>query len=91
MNIDAIVQLIEQGYAMCIYQIDKIYFISIKYRMPYTMRKVPKKNCYKVYKRNLKNKTKKVFAKCSTRKNAIKQMRLLRALEYNKKFTFKKK
>ncbi len=50
--------------------------------MPYTIRKVSKKNCYKVMNR----KTKRVFAKCSTKENAKKQMRLLNAIEYNKNF-----
>ena len=51
--------------------------------MPYTMRKVPnKKNCYKVYNR----KTKRVFAKCTTKEKAQKQMKLLRAIENNKNF-----
>ena len=50
--------------------------------MPYSIRKVPKKPCYRVYNK----KTKKTFAKCATRKNAEKQMRLLRALENNKNF-----
>ena len=50
--------------------------------MPYSIRKVPKKPCYRVYNK----KSKKVFAKCSTRENAQKQVRLLRALEFNKKF-----
>lgn len=50
--------------------------------MPYSVRKVPKKRCYRVYNK----KTKKIFAKCATRKNAEKQMRLLRALENNKNF-----
>jgi hypothetical protein len=50
--------------------------------MPYKIRKVPNKDCYRVT--NKVNK--KVFAKCSTLKNAQKQMRLLRALEFNKKF-----
>ena len=50
--------------------------------MPYTMRKVPKKNCYRVSNR----KTKKVFAKCATKQNAKKQIRLLRAIENNKNF-----
>ena len=56
--------------------------------MPYTMRKVPKKSCYRVSKKSktAKKRTRKVFAKCATRENAIKQMRLLRALEYNKNF-----
>jgi hypothetical protein len=50
--------------------------------MPYTYRKVRGKSCYKVF--NIK--TKKVFAKCSTKKNALKQLRLLRAIQNNKKF-----
>ena len=66
--------------------------------MPYSMRKVPRKNCYRVSKRYSKkslnppksakksSKTRKVFSKCTTRENAIKQMRLLRALEFNKDF-----
>ena len=61
--------------------------------MPYTIRKVPNKKCYRVSKKySKKNKgTRKVFSKCSTRENAIKQMRLLRALEYNKKFTLRRR
>ena len=47
------------------------------------MRKVSRKNCYRVSK---KTGTKRVFAKCTTRKNAERQMRLLRALEHNKDF-----
>ena len=56
--------------------------------MPYSMRKVPRRNCYRVSKRYSKKsaKTRKVFSKCATRENAIKQMRLLRALEFNKDF-----
>lgn len=50
--------------------------------MPYGMRKMTKRNCYKVYNKD----NKKVFAKCATKKNATKQMRLLRALQYNKDF-----
>ena len=50
--------------------------------MPYQSRKVPKKKCYRVTNR----KTKRVFAKCSTKENAKKQLRLLRAIEYNKDF-----
>jgi hypothetical protein len=52
--------------------------------MPYKIRKVRNKSCYKVY----KPKTKKVFAKCSTLENAKKQVRLLRAIENN--YTFRK-
>jgi hypothetical protein len=61
--------------------------------MPYTMRKVSNKNCYRVSKKNKtkKNGTRKVFSKCATKTNAIKQMRLLRALQYNKNFTPKKR
>jgi hypothetical protein len=55
--------------------------------MPYTMRKVPNKNCYRVSKRKTKKNTKRrVFSKCTSREKAIKQMRLLRALENNKNF-----
>jgi hypothetical protein len=50
--------------------------------MPYSIRKLPKKQCYRVYNK----KTKKTFAKCATLKNAEKQIRLLRALENNKNF-----
>lgn len=50
--------------------------------MPYATRKVRNKPCYRVYNRR----TKRVFAKCTTRKRANKQMRLLRALEVNPKF-----
>jgi len=50
--------------------------------MPYNIRKVSRKGCYSV-----KNKyTKRVFAKCATKENAQKQMRLLRAIEFNKSF-----
>lgn len=55
--------------------------------MPYAMRKVNKKNCYRVSNK----KSKKIFSKCATQKNAKKQLRLLRALAYNKNFTFKKR
>ena len=50
--------------------------------MPYSIRKVSKKGCYSV-----KNKyTKRVFAKCATKENAKRQLRLLRAIEFNKSF-----
>jgi hypothetical protein len=48
--------------------------------MPYGIRR--KKNCYSVYNK----KTRKVFSKCSTKKNALKQSRLLRAIMFNKDF-----
>jgi hypothetical protein len=53
--------------------------------MPYTIRKVRNKNCYTVR----TTKTKKVKAKCATKENAKKQVRLLTALEVNKDFAKK--
>ena len=50
--------------------------------MPYTIRKVRGKRCFKLYNR----KTKRVFSKCASKKNVTKQLRLLRAIEYNKNF-----
>jgi hypothetical protein len=50
--------------------------------MPYAVRKMPKRNCYKVFNKN----TKKVFAKCTSMKNSQKQLRLLRAIQNNPKF-----
>ena len=50
--------------------------------MPYFIRKVTRKNCYRVRNKN----TKRVFSKCTTKENAKKQMRLLRAIQYNKTF-----
>lgn len=50
--------------------------------MPYKSRKVRGKDCYRV----INNKTKKVFAKCSTLINTKKQLRLLRAIQNNKNF-----
>ena len=52
--------------------------------MPYKIRKVRNKPCYRVYNPI----TKITFAKCSTRKNALSQMRLLRGLQNN--VTFRK-
>lgn len=54
--------------------------------MPYEMRKVPNEDCYKVYKPSAKKSKKKVFSKCTTKENAIKQLRLLRAIQFNKDF-----
>ena len=48
------------------------------------MRKVKNKRCYSVKKTRKNKGTKKTFSKCSTRKNAMKQMRLLRYLEHVK-------
>lgn len=54
--------------------------------MPYTIRKVRGKSCFKLYNR----KSKRVFSKCSSKKNVTKQLRLLRAIEYNKNFVPRK-
>ena len=74
--------------------------------MPYQTRKVRGKNCYRVTKKvsktaknnrkslNKNNKTfknKTVFSKCTTKEKADKQLRLLRALQYNKNFVFRPK
>lgn len=40
------------------------------------------KRCYQV----VNTKTRRVFARCSTKSNATKQLRLLRAIQYNKDF-----
>lgn len=50
--------------------------------MPYTIRKVTRKSCFRVSNR----KTKHVFARCTTRTRAQKQVRLLRAIENNRNF-----
>ena len=50
--------------------------------MPYRSRKVKGKSCYRV----TNYKKKRVFSKCTTKENAIKQMRLLRAIQNNKNF-----
>lgn len=50
--------------------------------MPYLIRKLPKKLCYKVYNK----KTKRVFSKCTSQSRAKKQVRLLSLIEYNKDF-----
>lgn len=50
--------------------------------MPYSMRKISGKKCYKVF--NKKNK--RVFSKCTTMRKAKKQIVLLRAIENNPNF-----
>jgi len=50
--------------------------------MPYKTRKVRNKECYRVY----NPVTKKTFAKCATRENALAQLRLLRGIQNNKTF-----
>lgn len=54
--------------------------------MPYSVRKVRGKSCVKVY----NQKTKRVYSKCTSRENAEKQLKLLRAIEYNKNFVPRK-
>ena len=54
--------------------------------MPFRMRKIPNKSCYTVYKKKTKNSGHRVFSKCTTLKNAKKQLRLLRAIQFNKDF-----
>lgn len=53
--------------------------------MPYSYRKVRNKDCFKVFNK----KTKKVFAKCTTREKAQSQIRLLQAIENNSAFAAK--
>lgn len=50
--------------------------------MPYRLRKVTGKKCYRV----LNKRSKKIFSKCTSRIKANKQLRLLRAIENNKNF-----
>ena len=56
--------------------------------MPYTIRKVPNRNCYSVKKAKTKTKGKgrRIFARCTSKAKAKKQVRLLYALENNPKF-----
>ena len=50
--------------------------------MPYTIRKVRGRPCYRVKNRR----TKRVFAKCTSKKNAKSQIKLLHAIDYNPNF-----
>ena len=54
--------------------------------MPYAIRKVANKNCYKV----INTQTKTVSAKCTTLAKAKKQMRLLYGLEHGMKLRKRK-
>jgi len=54
--------------------------------MPYIIRKVYKKDCYKV----MNKETKKVHAKCTTKEKAQKQLRLLHAIDHNPNFIVRK-
>ena len=55
--------------------------------MPYSIRKVRGKPCYKLMNKN----TKKTFSKCTTKTNARSQLRLLNAIKYNKSFKLRNK
>lgn len=44
--------------------------------MPYAIRKVKNKSCYRVFNKT----TKRVMAKCATKRNATRQLRLLRGI-----------
>lgn len=50
--------------------------------MPYKTRKVRNQPCYRVYNTD----TKKTFAKCATKENALAQLKLLRGLQNNRAF-----
>uniref|UniRef100_A0A6C0HU06 Uncharacterized protein n=1 Tax=viral metagenome TaxID=1070528 RepID=A0A6C0HU06_9ZZZZ len=54
--------------------------------MPYTIRKMPKRSCFRLY----NTKTRRIFSKCTTKKRAQSQLRLLQALKYNKNFVPRK-
>ena len=54
--------------------------------MPFRLRKVHNKTCYMVYKKKTKRSGRRVFSKCTTLKKAKKQLRLLRAIQFNKDF-----
>lgn len=56
--------------------------ISCCIYMPYTTRKVRNKKCYT----NYNKKTHQVFSKCTSKKNALKQIRLLKALDNDPTF-----
>jgi hypothetical protein len=53
--------------------------------MPYSIRKVPKKSCYRV----TNKRSKRVLAKCTTMKKAKKQIRLLTAIDMNPNFVLR--
>ena len=56
---------------------------AIKKSKKYVNSKRVKRNyCYSVYNKS----SKRVFSKCTTRKKAVKQSRLLRAIMFNKNF-----
>ena len=56
--------------------------------MPYTIRKVSRKNCYSVKKS--KGKKRRTLSKCTTLKKANAQIRLLNAIDHNPNFVPRK-
>lgn len=52
------------------------------YKIKKTKKRYKQSYCYSVFNSN----SKKVFSKCTTRKKANKQLRLLNAIKYNKNF-----
>ena len=68
--------------------------------MPYTIRKVPRRNCYSVKKAKAKAKAKgkakgkvkgrRTFARCTSKSKAQKQVRLLQAIDNNPNFVPRK-
>ena len=57
--------------------IPEINFLYCIWYMPYTIRKVRGRPCYRVKNRR----TKRVFAKCTSKKNAKSQIKLLHAID----------
>ena len=55
-----------------------------KTKTPFEILHLRKKNCFSVRRKNKQNP--KIFSKCTTKKKAESQMRLLRAIIYNKTF-----
>jgi hypothetical protein len=64
---------------------DGLFFLHKVYKMPYSIRKVPNRKCYRVTNR----KTKRVVAKCTSKEKARKQVRLLYGIENNRVFAKK--
>ena len=54
--------------------------------MPYAIHKIRNKSCFKV----INTKTKRIFSRCTSKKRAQKQKRLLNAIHYNRNFTYKR-
>lgn len=54
--------------------------------MPYIIRKLPNRSCFKVYNKE----TKRVYSKCTSKRKSIKQVKLLRMIENMKNKKTKK-